>query len=471
MKNNLKNTIQTLVLGLALAAPALAQVASNDPEKAEKQSYSALVGGGYLKYKDIYNPDNGFVRDSDGLVLGTFHSDRQIDKIKIFIPPGTKKFIANFLNYLSPEEAKASASFGRIPRYTVAEVTAQTAVRETQNTLKNLIDKKELRFYSPGGSGLLSISKPYEFDTFQVYKGGYIYLNVLSIPGGIVKSLQTRISVDEVCYREWFANPDNWDSATGNPKEGIDHTCPSIKTPDIAISPSIWQVGTITEIQPITISSAANPGIDLLSCTANAESLLSREPVIQDGVAQFTVKDGAKAITEETKATITCKIGTEDKAATMRLLPRAIPQTMIGNFKVSNGQDGKAELALTFNHTEAEYVASPNVSYWIYGKVPALALGPDQTNDEWFGLSTGTQWNLFDNNNRSQTLIPLVSRTNETINEYSKTASFKASLQFSTQDFKDLKAKIYLGYKINGGEFKDMGEVWDASNYSEPPLK
>lgn len=193
----------------------------------DKSEYSSLVKTGYSGYRDSYNPATKIVYEGSDALLTTSHNDLRISKVKIFVPPGTRLFTASFLTYLGSEESKAAGRFGEVPVSTAANVTAATMMRNTTHTLERLMAGEELPFYSPGGSGNLGISEPYQFDTFKASKGGYIYINVMSVPGGVIKTLQTRMTVDETCYRSWYANA-KWDSQ-GNPDENATHTCAGSK--------------------------------------------------------------------------------------------------------------------------------------------------------------------------------------------------------------------------------------------------
>lgn len=196
---------------------------SDNSSSSPKNEYTPLVKVGYSGYKDFYNPDTKVVYEGGNALLTTSHSDVTLTKIKLFVPPGTKFFTVSFLTYLGTQESKAVGRFGKVPNGTAAEVTAATMIRNTANILERLTNGEELPFYSPGGSGNLGISEPYQFDTFQVSQGGYIYLHVLSVPGDVVKTLQTRMTIDESCYRSWYAHA-RWDSQ-GNPDEQATHNC------------------------------------------------------------------------------------------------------------------------------------------------------------------------------------------------------------------------------------------------------
>ena len=208
---------KTIIALLSLCA-LITQVAAE-----QKSDYSPLIKQGYSDYREAYNPNAKVVYESGDALLTTSHADISLERVKFFVPPGTKRFTVSFLTYLSSQESKATGRFRDVPTKTASEVQSATMIRNTSNTLERLVAGEELPFYSPGGSGNLGISEPYQFDNFQVNSGGYIYLHILSVPGGMVKTLQTRMVVDEACYRSWYANA-KWD-AQGNPDENATHTC------------------------------------------------------------------------------------------------------------------------------------------------------------------------------------------------------------------------------------------------------
>lgn len=186
--------------------------------------YKPLVKLGYTDYKTNYNPETNITYENGNALLTTSHPDLTIKKLKFFVPPGTKAFSVSYITYKSPEESKMAARFGSIPTITAEEIIPDTMGGDARNTLRRLTEGgEELSFYSPGDSGLLVVSTRDVSDDLIVSKGGYIYFNILSVPGGKIMSLKTILIVDSAIYRRWYDSEGKWD-LEGNPKEGVVHT-------------------------------------------------------------------------------------------------------------------------------------------------------------------------------------------------------------------------------------------------------
>lgn len=334
MKKNYKSILCTgsFIIGALLTGQVLAQ---------QKSSYTPFVHTGYSDYKIHYDPQGTRVINNNGeTTVTTGHANFSFEKIKIFLPPGTKRFYANFQTYSSPTEAKAAARFGEVPVATADNVNQNTKFLEIDKTLHKLLLGNELLFYSPGKSGALSISQPSSTDNSNAVKGGYIYLNLLSIPAGSILSVQTRMVVDEACYRRWYATA-KWDFQ-GNPDENANHTCdgsggttpvtptePTLNS--IKLSTETWKAGTTTANQPITVNALdvngsivalPNPN-NCIAAVTNGSSLevssvLKITPDSNGKQAQITIEKPeliTKAEGEEIK--ITCG----DKSASLKLFP------------------------------------------------------------------------------------------------------------------------------------------------------
>ena len=184
--------------------------------------YLPLIGIKYTDYNSIYKPSSLPIANGE-VALTTAHSG-DLSKVKIFIPPGTTGFSVSVQNYFGSEEAKAAAKFMEIPISTKEDVKPNNY--DTRQTLRRLFNKEELQFYSPGGSGALSIANYETTDTFKASTGGYIYLNFLSLPGGKILRLQTRVTVEQSCYNNWYGKG-KWDQ-NGNPLEYETHECDNV---------------------------------------------------------------------------------------------------------------------------------------------------------------------------------------------------------------------------------------------------
>lgn len=441
-------SIFPLFFGLVAAAPVLAQQQKND--------YSPLIKQSYSNYKDVYNPDTNVVYESGDALLTTSHADLSLERVKFFVPPGTKRFTVSFLTYLSPQESKATGRFGAVPTKTAADVTAATMLRSTANTLERLVAGEELPFYSPGGSGNLGISQPYQFDTFQVNSGGYIYLHILSVPGGKVKTLQTRMVVEEACYRSWYTNA-QWD-AQGNPDENATHTCAGSSggTPTpltgITLSRAVWNAATDANNTTITVTPQP-AGAVLPTCTSSLPNLLTAGPVSATG-AQFIINP--TALTATTPVTITCG----EKTATLEL--QLAGTVAVVQTKELTAVDGLAQLVVTLKHTDAELLlANTEVDYWVLGTPTAFVYAGT---NELFFLSAldagGFEWKYF---SPSLNFAPFLFK--KALRPYSLTTTklqnLTIPLGFSANDFKDLGVKVDLWYNQKNGGYHRVGTIWD----------
>lgn len=181
-------------------------------------AYTTLVGQGTQSYREVYAPTSAAMTPANGEVsLRTMHGNLEGNRLKLFVPPGTKRFSVSFVTYNSPEPASASARFKQQPTGTAEDARPDTAVMDTRRTLSRLLNGEELQFYSPPSSGGLSIANSQSDDTFVGSEGGYIYIDLHSVPGGKILQLQTRLDVDEAAYRNWYQNAE-WDAA-GNPRD------------------------------------------------------------------------------------------------------------------------------------------------------------------------------------------------------------------------------------------------------------
>lgn len=160
----------------------------------------------------------------------------QFDKLRFFLPPGTKNLAAGNFLYVAPEEAKAVVRLYTPPVTPLSDVTFEnTYTLENINykgvggshneiVLLNLIAGKEVRFWGAGGSAnYLLMSSGGEIDQ-SLARGGWAYGN-FKHPGDLTMRITWSLMVDANCYDTWYHNPNTkWD-ANGNPAEGIEHTC------------------------------------------------------------------------------------------------------------------------------------------------------------------------------------------------------------------------------------------------------
>lgn len=192
---------------------------------AQTLDYSPLVGTeGYTDFRNKNAPGSAAVVGISGVAtIRTKHDGLTLQKVKIFVPPGAMRLRVSLTTYATDQDARAAARFGNTPVSAYGDVLPETSVNDTRPTLRNLLAGQELKFYSPGRSGVLMVANSESTDLSPSTTGGYIYLNFLSIPGSQILSFSTYLDVKADCYSNWHANA-TWDGV-GNPSESAAHTC------------------------------------------------------------------------------------------------------------------------------------------------------------------------------------------------------------------------------------------------------
>lgn len=460
MFSNIKNLLRKVNFGFTLllvASAAVAQTADN---------YVPLVGtGGYTNFKTSYTPEALNVSSTSSVVtLRTRHSGLGQSRVKIFVPPGAKKLRTSIITYAVNEPARAAARFALPPISLVSDVVPDVnGSTDVRKTLENLQNGQELRFYSPERSGVLMVATADAGSTYQGNKGGYIYLNFFSIPGGSFMSFDTQVEVEKTCYQSWYnsINQSNAWTSAGNPRDEDTHTCAgsdggSVVVPPaltgIALSRTSWNAATDAANTAITVTPQP-AGAVLPTCTPSLPNLLTAGPASATG-AQFVINPAA--LTATTAVTVTCG----DKTATLNLQPAdtvALVQT-----KKLTAVDGLAQLAVTLKHTDAELAANTKVNYWVVAMVPRGF--PFFVQDEWFFRSAldtgGFEWKQL---TASLDVAPLIFKKAEHpyLFTTTKLQSLTIPLGFSAVEFKNLGIKIDLWYNQNDGGYQRVGTIWD----------
>jgi len=482
MKKNYKSILFTgsFIIGALLNSQVLAQ---------QKSTYTPFVHTGYSDYKIHYDPQGTRVINSDGeTTLTTGHANFSFEKIKIFVPPGTKRFYAKFQTYLSPTEAKAAARFAEVPVANADGVNQNTRFSDFEKTLDRLLLGDELLFHAPGGSGGFTVSQPSSTDNSNAVKGGYIYLNLLSIPAGSILSVQTRIVVDETCYRRWYTSA-KWDFQN-NPDENANHTCDGSSggggttpvTPteptltSIKLSTETWKAGTATANQPITVTASDANGtmVALPSCTAavtngsllNTSLVLKITPDSNGKQAQITIEK-PELITKAEEVSITCG----GKTAALKLWPAEVAPPQVATITssvVENSTQGASTLTIKLTHPET--ATDGTIDYFVAAHIPQFQ-HPDNpfgsANDQWVFLSlpeTGTgaaNWKVLFSATSLDKLAFKKGVALPTGNE----VELPINLQLSIDALKIYNAKLYLGYRQGAtGTFKALvSPIWQAS--------
>lgn len=248
MRNKVERSLMSIALLLFPAFVGMAQAAS---------SYIPLVGQEYSNYKTTYSPDRLLVEGAE-VTLTTQVGNLSNDKLRLFFPPGTKRLYVSMSTYRVEQDARAAVRFKQPPVSVYAAVTQEafsatsSATSNLSKVAETLVSGTELKFYSPPLSGALSFSQPLATDSYKSNEGGWVYFNMLSIPGGSIYNLQTRIVVDKNCYEQWYAaSTTSWDTAN-NPSEDATHVCGNAPTLT-GITPSTTQL-TYGSSQTATLS-------------------------------------------------------------------------------------------------------------------------------------------------------------------------------------------------------------------------
>lgn len=465
---NFKKTLKKVNIGFAflLAASAtFAQTADN---------YTALVGtGSFVNFKTNYSPEALNTNAASSVfTLRTRHSGLSQSRIKVFIPPGTKIFRTSIVTYKVNQPAIAAVRFSLPPISLASDVVPNVNGSDSRQTLEKLQQGQELKFYSPELSGLLVISTAEAGTAYQSSTGGYVYINFFNIPGGSFMTFDAQVEVEKTCYQSWYnsVNQSNtWNSA-GNPRDDATHTCAGssggevvVPTPTltgIALSTNTWKSGASPDI---TVT-AQPTSVTLPACTSSNTALLSLSQASDGQLAKFTVH--SDAVTDTANVTVTCG----DKTAQLSLQPPGVVATVSSENTQLLNVDGKAVLKITLNHTDAEVIANAKLDYWVAALIPRDL--PFFEQDEWFFLTPavdgGYQWVQLQN---SFDVGSVVFKKNEMLNRVGQTGSLNKTkeltmpLGFAASEFKRIAAKIYLVYSQNVGPFREVGVVWDASQY------
>ena len=193
-------------------------------------SYIPLVQRGTSDYKTKFEPSSSSLAiDVGGVIIPSVVGESYELQRRVFIPPGTKSLQMTLYTFASPPETKVLMRFASPPTGTILNVTPNTAAAvEITKVLSQITANGggvELPFYSPESAGSVKLSSRSGdlVQTIQTNVGGWLYINVLQVPGNRVYELNTSVTVDEVCYRSWYVNA-KWD-ISGNPDEAATHTC------------------------------------------------------------------------------------------------------------------------------------------------------------------------------------------------------------------------------------------------------
>ncbi len=197
---------------------------------AHASSYSPLVQRGSTSFNTKFELSSPLLAVSDGeVILPSVVGETFQLQWRVFIPPGTKTLQMTMYTFASAPETKVLMRFGSPPTGSALNVTPENAasvdITKIVQTLTANGGGVELPFSAPAAAGALKLSsRSGELtQTILTNTGGWVYINALQVPGNRIYELNTSVTVDERCYRTWFAGA-QWD-ASGNPAEDVTHTC------------------------------------------------------------------------------------------------------------------------------------------------------------------------------------------------------------------------------------------------------
>ena len=120
---------------------------------------------------------------------------------RILIPAGTHLWRVGISTYLHDAPASALAAFDAPPVH-----PGVPCGPDTRHTLERLWAGATLSFYSPPGSGTLSISAPDSASTFRADRDRWLYLS-LNFPAGKVLNFASQITLHEAPKPEPLPEP------------------------------------------------------------------------------------------------------------------------------------------------------------------------------------------------------------------------------------------------------------------------
>lgn len=164
--------------------------------------YTTLVSSSERSWKNRFGPGSPSVAIENGNLfmnprMGSADGSMLITKFKIYIPAGTMSFQATSYLYIDNNMTPAIAlvKFGSPPTRTDGEDFGNIS-RES------IFSGKQFRFTSPQASLKLT---PEVQDPFIVSKGDYLYVHLISAPGGIMMELSANLEIDYEMYQAWYA--------------------------------------------------------------------------------------------------------------------------------------------------------------------------------------------------------------------------------------------------------------------------
>ena len=329
---------------MARALSLIAFMSAGVAFSANASDYIPLVGRSNQSFSTVYSPDafaTGSILSIDSvakeaLLVSSLGQNNNL-RWRTFLPPGTKVFEASLFTFSNAVETKVAGRFGAVPVSSIDQVTQAASDSFVRSeALSKLLAGNELLYFSPlvtfsdgsqAGSGTTRLSARQEDSSTQVVstKGGWVYFNTLQSPGGFIKNLDVRVTVDEACYRNWFANAQF--DLSGNPREDVEHTCSGSSVPPAATLTQIVLSGaSLTKGTSNTVSITPLPsGATLPTCTATDTSGVTSSQVTVSG-SLVSLNPSAPGIASNQTVIIRCGQTT----ATLTVLPGATAVTLTG---------------------------------------------------------------------------------------------------------------------------------------------
>lgn len=295
---------------------------------AHASSYSPLVQRGSTAFNTKFEPSSPLLAISDGeVILPSVVGESFQLQWRVFIPPGTKTLQMTMYTFASPPETKVLMRFGSPPSGSALSVTPENAAAVDNSRIVQTLTANgggvELPFSAPESAGALKLSSRSGDLTQSILTntGGWVYINALQVPGNRIYELNTSVTVDERCYRTWFAGA-QWD-ASGNPAEDVTHTCAGSSggTPLTGIT-----------LSTNSLVKGSTSAITITPTPSNA-SLSSCVPVYGAGVSNLisisggtiSLAGGSNSITTTQSVTIQCGVA----SASMTIEPSEVALTGI----------------------------------------------------------------------------------------------------------------------------------------------
>lgn len=250
-------------------------------------SYTPLVQRGTTDFKTKFAPTSPLLAIEDGeVILPSVVGETYLTHRRIFIPPGTKTLQMSMFTFASPPETKVLMRFGSPPDGSANDVTAGNALAVNNEQIVQLLTANrgvELPFYSPPSAGNIVLSSRSGVpQTVLTEVGGWVYIKPVLLPGDRVFELNTRVTVDEAYYRDWYANT-TWDG-DGNPVEDVIHTRTGVEGSISGVGPD----GIEIALTPQTPSLNLNEQLKIMSARLHSvETIAASQVVAMQAMTNF----------------------------------------------------------------------------------------------------------------------------------------------------------------------------------------